>query len=232
MAMGECCLQLGKVEDAESCYLLVAEHDPKHMESRVALAKLYESLQMSEQALKYVNEAVLIGRQENRSKRKRKDTRLEQLAIEFKLAETAALRPLAPKPTAKPTVPLMNATPSAQGRRGEGTRTDDIQFLYEKLLDLQPHVKEGASDAIEDWLDIADALLRDFRSNRAFYPEIRSIAFMGYSRPQQRKGAKSKDRTWMDEMHEMAGRLHESLGKSTKSIWRSQANRLSRRGDT
>ncbi|OQD84276.1 hypothetical protein PENANT_c013G01216 [Penicillium antarcticum] len=215
MAMGECCIQLGKVEDAESCFLLVAEHDPKHMESRVALARLYESLEMSEQALKYVNEAVLIGRQENRSKRKRKDTRLEQLAIEFKLAETAALRPLAPKPTA-PTVPLMNATPSAQGRRGEGTRTDDIQFLYAKMLDLLPRVKEGASDAIEDWLDIADALLRDFRSNRAFYPEIRSVAFMGYSRPQQRKGGKGKDRTWMDEMHEMAGRLHESLGEGTQ----------------
>ncbi|KAJ5758196.1 uncharacterized protein N7511_006890 [Penicillium nucicola] len=215
MAMGECCSQLGKVEDAESCFLLVAEHDPKHMESRVSLARIYESLEMSEQALKYVNEAVLIGRQENRSKRKRKDTRLEQLAIEFKLAETATLRPLAPKPTA-PTVALMNATPSVQGRRGEGTRTDDIQFLYQKMLDLEPRVKDGASDAIEDWLDIADALLRDFRSNRAFYPEIRSIAFMGYSRPQQRKGGKGKDRTWMDEMHEMAGRLHESLGEGAQ----------------
>jgi general transcription factor 3C polypeptide 3 (transcription factor C subunit 4) len=178
MAMADCCMQLGKMEDAESCYLLVAEHDASHMESRVLLAKLYESLGMSEQAMKYVGEAVLIGRQENRSKRRRKDTRLEQLAIEFKMAESEPLRSIAPKPTQAPT---LMAAPSAPGKGraqpGEGTRTDDIQFLYAKLLELNPQVKDSVSVAIEDWLDIADALLRDFRNNRAFYPMDQGIFY-------------------------------------------------------
>ncbi|KAJ5466320.1 hypothetical protein N7530_010107 [Penicillium desertorum] len=212
MAMADCCMQLGKMEDAESCYLLVAEHDASHMESRVLLAKLYESLGMSEQAMKYVGEAVLIGRQENRSKRRRKDTRLEQLAIEFKMAESEPLRSIAPKPTQAPT---LMAAPSAPGKGraqpGEGTRTDDIQFLYAKLLELNPQVKDGVSVAIEDWLDIADALLRDFRNNRAFYPMDRSIAFRGYSTGVKHKN-QTKNGTMMDEMQQMAGRLQETLG--------------------
>lgn len=219
MAMADCCMQLGKMEDAESCYLLVAEHDASHMESRVLLAKLYESLGMSEQAMKYVGEAVLIGRQETRSRGRRKDTRLEQLAIEFKMAGSEPLRPIAPKPTQ--TATLMNAAPSAPGKGraqpGEGTRTDDIQFLYAKLLELNPQVKDGVPVAIEDWLDIADALLRDFRNNRAFYPMDRSIAFRGYSTGTKSKN-QTKNGTMMDEMQQMAGRLQETLGMSSCSV--------------
>jgi general transcription factor 3C polypeptide 3 (transcription factor C subunit 4) len=211
MAMADCCMQLGKIEDAESCYLLVAEHDPTHMESRVLLAKLYESLGMSEQALKYVSEAVLIGRQESRNRRRRKDTRLEQLAIEFKMAETEPLRELAPKPT--PTATLMNGAPTVSGK---GTRTEDIKYLYAKLLELHPQVQKGVASATEDWLDIADALLREFRSNRIFYPMDRSITFMGYVTCSKGKGTQTKKGTMMDEMQRMAGRLHESIGMLTR----------------
>lgn len=215
MAMADCCMQLGKMEDAESCYLLVAEHDANHMESRVLLAKLYESLGMSEQAMKYVGEAVLIGRRQTRSRGRRKDTRLEQLAIEFKMAGSEPLRSIAPKPAQ--TATLMNAAPSAPSKKpGEGTRTDDIQFLYAKLLELNPQVKDGVPVAIEDWLDIADALLRDFRNNRAFYPMDRSIAFRGYSTGARSKN-QTKNGTMMDEMQQMAGRLQETLGMSSCS---------------
>ena len=211
MAMADCCTRLGKVEDAETCYLTVAEHDPKNMESRVELAKLYESLGMSEQAFKFVNEAVLIGRQETRTRRRRKDNRLEQLADEFRTS-TAAPRPIAPKPTDG----LATWTATTAGRRrsltGEVNRTENIQFLYSKMQQLEPLIKEGDTEAIEDWLDIADALLRDFRSNRSFYPMARTMEFQGYLTEAQRKSGKSKDMTMMNEMQEMAGRLQKSLG--------------------
>ncbi|KAJ5543507.1 Tetratricopeptide-like helical [Penicillium sp. DV-2018c] len=207
MAMADCCMQLGKIEDAESYYLLVAEHDSTHMESRVLLAKLYESLGMSEQALKYVSEAVLIGRQESRNRRRRKDTRLEQLAQEFKMAETEPLRELAPKPT--PTATLTSAAPTVSSK---GTRTEDIRYLYAKLWELHPQMQQGDPGATEDWLDIADALLREFRSNRIFYPMDRSITFMGYVTGSKGKAAQTKNGTMMDEMQQMAGRLHESIG--------------------
>lgn len=211
-------MHLGQLEDAENCYLTVAEHDSRNVESRVQLAKLYENIGMTEQAFKYVNEAVLLGRQETGRQRRRKDTRLEQLAREFRTAE------ISPELPAKPitAVPLMETPGTVQTaapttRRGEeleveGQRTELIQFLYSKMQQLQPRVNEGDINATEDWLDIADALLRDFRSNRVFYPLQRNMVFLGYSREAQRRAGKTKNKTLMDEMHEMAGRLQESLG--------------------
>lgn len=218
MAMGDCCIQLGMLEDAENCYITVAEHDAKNVESRAQLAKLYESIGMTEQALKYVNEAVLLERQETRSHRRRKDTRLEQLAMEFKSAEMG-LEPGGPQnveqesPEAEELAPTLTAP---MGKRQEeglgGDRTEHVQFLYSKIKEFYPRLKEGDLEATEDWLDIADALLREFRSNRVFYPLVRQT-FMGYSREAQKKAGKSKSRTLMDEMQEMAGRLQESLGR-------------------
>lgn len=208
MAMADCCVQLGEVKEAEACYLLVADSDARNMASRVELAKLYESIGNSEQALKYVNEAVLIGRQETRTRRRRKDTRLEQLVDEFKQAEGEAL-PIAPRPSALTT---WQPSPLARERPEEAIRTQNVQFLYTKMKQLEPQVKEGVYEAIEDWLDIVDALLREFRSNRIFYPMARTMEFQGYSSEARRKAGRPKSYTIMDEMQEMAGRLQKSLG--------------------
>lgn len=213
LAMGDCCMKLNKIEDAESCYLTVADHDASNLESRVQLAKLYDSQGMPDQAYKYVNEAVLLSRQETRTRRRRKDARLEQLAAEFRRLEPAALRPLAPKP-----VPIdVFATTAEQPEpvpRGEGARADDTKFLYAMMQQLEPKVKEGNAEAIEDWLDIADALLREFRSNRIFYPMARTTEFSGYSGQAQRRANGSKTNVFLNEMEEIAGRLQKSRGTS------------------
>ncbi|KAH3558233.1 hypothetical protein KXV84_002514 [Aspergillus fumigatus] len=222
MAMGDCFMQLGNIEEAENCYLTVADYDTRNIESRAQLAKLYESIGMTEQALKYVNEAVLLGRQETRTHRRRKDTRLEQLALEFRTEtdpELPGLRIAVPPERAEGLAPTLTTTSVNATRRkvqeAEEERTELVQFLYGKLLDIHPRVKEGNAEAIEDWLDIADALLREFRSNKVFYPFQRNIVFLGYSREAQRKAGKYKNRTLMDEMQEMASRLQESLGTVT-----------------
>lgn len=220
LAMGDCYAQLERFDEAENCYLTVAEYDPRNIESRVQLAKLYESLDMTERALKYVNEAVLLGRQESRSNRRRKDTRLENLAMEFKTAELGpeamAFRSIAPRPPQEeqePAGPVLTTVPTVKERpEVEGNRTENVQYLYSKLLQLQPHVKDGHAEATEDWLDIADALLREFRSNRIFYPMVRGNTFLGYSKEARKKASKSKSRSFIDEMQEMAGRLQETLG--------------------
>ncbi|OJJ47824.1 hypothetical protein ASPZODRAFT_131413 [Penicilliopsis zonata CBS 506.65] len=230
MAMGECCMRLSQLEEAENCYLTVAEHDTANIESRVQLAKLYENIGMTEQAFKYVNEAVLLGRQETRSQRRRKDTRLEMLAKEFQAdgtrpeqeEEVEGVEAGAPWPAtaARPvsTSVLTTAATVQPSRKrveapvAEGNRTEHIQFLYSKMQQLQPMIQEGSLTATEDWLDIADALLRDFRSNRAFYPLQRNMVFLGYSREAQRRAGRYRNRSFLDEMQEMAGRLQESLG--------------------
>ncbi|KAJ9283436.1 hypothetical protein DTO027B5_6152 [Paecilomyces variotii] len=223
MAMGECYMACDRIEEAENCFLTVAEHDPKHVASRVNLAKLYENIGMTEQAFKYVNEAVLLGRQETRSirRRKRRDNRLGQLARGLMSThidgETPTYRSIAPKevPQEAPAA-LMTAPTAAAARKRmrqedlEGEGTEHIRFLYSKMMDLRQQMREGNMDATEDWLDIADALLWEFRSNRIFYPMQRNAVFMGYTREGQRSAGKGK--TMMDEMREMAGRLQESLG--------------------
>ncbi len=50
----------------------------------------------------------------SQQEKKKGQFRLEQLAIEFKMAETEPLRSIAPKPTQATT--LMNAAPSAPGK--------------------------------------------------------------------------------------------------------------------
>lgn len=221
MAMGECCMQLGTLEDAENCYLTVTEHDAGNVESRAQLAKLYEGIGMTEQALKYVNEVVLLQRQETRSHRRRKDTRLEQLAKEFKSLEmgidVGAPRIIEEEatPMGEEIAPTLTTTAPVGRKQDEGVegdRTENVQFLYSKMLNLYPKLKEGDLEATEDWLDIADALLREFRSNRVFYPLVRQTVFMGYSKGAQKRAGKAKSRTLIDEMQEMAGRLQESLG--------------------
>ncbi|KAJ6037291.1 Tetratricopeptide-like helical [Penicillium herquei] len=210
MAMADCCFQLGKMEDAETFYLTVAEHDSKHMASRIALAKLYETIEMEEEAMKYANEAILIGRQEGRIRR-RMDARLEQLAEEFRRADM-----ILPKPSAPQTAATLTTWEPAVYDRGEAgvseeaSRAEDAQYLYKKLLDLDPQMKEGVPKAVQDWLDIADALLRDFRSNRVFYPMARTMEFQGY----HKKSDKSREYTLLDEAQEVAGRIQKSTGES------------------
>lgn len=220
MSIGDCYMRLNRLEDAENCYLTVTEHDARNVESRVQLAKLYESIGMTEHAFKYVNEAVLLERQETRRGRRGKDTRLDHLAREFRSAE------LAPEAARFPAiaqhlddVPAATLTTGAaagldrhRAQETESERTENVQFLHSKMLQLQPKIKEDNVEAIEDWLDIADALLHDFRSNRIFYPVQRSVVFLGYSREAQKSAGRYKSRAFMDEMREMAGRLQESLG--------------------
>ncbi|KAL4928515.1 tetratricopeptide repeat protein [Aspergillus undulatus] len=197
MAMGDCCRLIGELEDAENCYLTVSEHDSNHIESRAHLAKLYEGIGMIEQALKYVNDAIFLGRQETRSNRRRKDTRLEELAKEFRSADLTAQDGGLDQP---PDEHLATAE-----------RTENVQFLYSKLQQLDPKLQSGDAAATEDWLDIADALLREFRSNRTFYPVQRSVVFQGYS-------SKPDKDTLMEEMQEMAIRLQNSLGAAEETV--------------
>ncbi|KAL4791413.1 hypothetical protein BDV19DRAFT_370563 [Aspergillus venezuelensis] len=195
MAMGDCFRLIGELEDAENCYLTVSEHDSNHIESRVQLARLYEGLGMAEQALKYVNDAIFLGRQDTRSNRRRKDTRLEELAREFRSMDMAAEDEASDPPADAP----------ASLGQSEFERSENVRFLYNKLQQLEPKLQAGDAEATEDWLDIADALLREFRSNRTFYPVQRSVVFSGYN-------SKPDKDSLMEEMQEMATRLQDALG--------------------
>ncbi|KAH8700588.1 hypothetical protein BGW36DRAFT_132126 [Talaromyces proteolyticus] len=204
LAMGDCAFASGRTKEAEACYLTVVENDSTNLQSRVNLAKLYEELGMKEQALYFVNQAVLLGRGEAGGYRRtrRRDRRLAQLAKEFQGTKD---------PSARKAVPNLS---NALSRREaipeiDADRPGHVRYLYSKMNELRPAMRQGDVNSTEDWLDIADVLLREFRSNRVFYPLQKNMTFLGYSRDAQ--GGKKKD-TVMDEVQELAGRLQESLG--------------------
>lgn len=205
LAIGDCAFACGRNQEAASYYMTVVENDSSNLQARVNLAKLYEELGDKERALYFVNQAVLLGREEagGRRRKGKRDRRIANLAREFQGTNEQLIRNVAPR--------VSNVLAQRDVSAPETDRPAHAQYLYSKMNELRPAMRAGDENATEDWLDIADALLRDFRSNRAFYPLQKNMAFLGYTRDTQKKGGKKKEDNVMDEMQEMAGRLQESL---------------------
>lgn len=65
---------------------------------------------------------------------------------------------------------------------GEAHQTGYINRLYDHLVKSTEDMRSGDEIAQNTWMDCADSLITDFRSNRIFYPYERSLAFTGYDR--------------------------------------------------
>lgn len=234
MSMAECYDAYGNEENAERCYLTVAEYDAANLEARARLAKFYEKMGMAELALRYVAEAMDIGRQETMPARKRRiGSRIEKLAKEFGSMEVGhegvEPRPIVsgevisssedheggvPISFTASTHPNFQKDRKAAGKSMPGVQDGrHIRFLYGKLLELRPFMRANQEEATEDWLDIADAILRDFRSNRVFFPVQRRLMFSGYSREAQRKAGITRTKSLIDEVEKIAGRIQATLGR-------------------
>ncbi|KAI5300898.1 transcription factor TFIIIC subunit tfc4, partial [Ascosphaera atra] len=114
------------------------------------------------------------------------------------------------------------------------------QNLYSKFHDFRGRMRAGKEDTAvvtEDWLDVADAMIRDFRANRVFFPVQKRSLFQGYARGKRRgRGRKEKgkgkkraredeeregeeeddeeerDEKLLEEMEEIVARLQKFLG--------------------
>ncbi|KAI1942976.1 transcription factor TFIIIC subunit tfc4 [Ophidiomyces ophidiicola] len=227
MAMAECYMASHDDAATESCLLTVAEYDPMNIEARAKLAKFYERCNMMDQALKYVTEAIELGRQESIPIRKRRgnpSSRIEHLVKEFRSLESGVTdQGIGPEnlllseyggigslySTGQAGLP--NST--ERGFNNKVTPSSEhVRYLYQKLLEFQPSMRAGGEEETEDWLDIADALLRNFRSNRLFFPLQKQEVFTGYSRISQSNPEGLKGADIMDEIYEMAGRIQAATG--------------------
>lgn len=228
MALAECYDHCENEESAEQCYHTVIDYDENDIKSRYALAKLYYKQGMLEKALNHVNEAIELESEEyhpgRRGGRRVRPSKMEYLSRalgaqpEGKLSRGQAQR----KPEELPedsSMSFTQASRTAQKRRVAGLRRErgrprgeHIKFLHTKLLDIRPLMREGDENAVEDWLDIAESLIRDFRTNRIFFPAIKRTTFSGYSREDRKKAFATKRMGSLDEMHELASRLQTELG--------------------
>ncbi|KAG5205910.1 RNA polymerase III transcription factor TFIIIC subunit [Trichophyton interdigitale] len=235
LAMAECYDACGNTEETERCYLTVAEYDKTNIEARTKLAHFYEKMGMTDQALKFITEAADIGREAVLSRRKpRFGPDIGRLANHFRDIEQGAsgsedqVSPIesavssaagdittAEESTTIGFIPRsVTNLPGERGREIAPLKPDgeNVRYLYAKMLELQPYMRQGQQDATGDWLDIAYALLWDFRSNRVFFPLQKKMTFLGYSREAQRKAGRLKSTNLVDELQEISNRIQASMG--------------------
>lgn len=84
------------------------------------------------------------------------------------------------------------------GQEAEDYRTSNIQSLFARLQEMTPDMRNGDVIARNTWLECADELIYDFRSNKVFYPAERHMRFEGFDPDSKRKAfrkrwAKSED---------------------------------------
>ncbi|EEP81788.1 conserved hypothetical protein [Uncinocarpus reesii 1704] len=231
MAMADCYLACQNDSDAEGCLLTVVEYDKTNIEARVTLAKFYERLGMMDQALKYVTEAVELGRQESIPMRKRRanfGARIEQLVKEFRSIESSDGAPRdmeleLPRLSDQMEAAPISFTGAAQLPTLKESRPEDriasalqtaehVRYLYSKSLEMRPAMRAGDEEPTEDWLDIVEALLRTFRSNRVFFPLQKRTMFAGYSKEALRKAGSAQRVDVLDEVDELASRIQAAMG--------------------
>lgn len=295
IAAGECFQIGGDLDRAEECYRGAIAADEKNVEARVKLAKMLEDIGEADEAFRYINEAVALGRDASNRPQKRKYRRKAQGLATDSTPTSSKIRELLPKgqirdrttlnrtsesqrespksgeipeaetDSASSIALIKNSTlsktpgrslylpskrsrwnqrlffgnegPRPRGRAAWRTptaeekataeeldraRTKHVQQLYTTLQTLQQPAREGNQEALEDWLDTADEMLRDFRSNRVFYPYERHQKFEGYDRASRakqfrKKNVKLKDLAAEDLnaslLEDMAERLHRKSGQ-------------------
>lgn len=58
---------------------------------------------------------------------------------------------------------------------------EDVQALYQNLLECQSAMREGDEEATSRWMDCAQAMIDDFRTIKVFFPGERHQKFTGYT---------------------------------------------------
>lgn len=200
MHLAESYLAVGQKTEAEECYKFIIDNDADDVESRVALAKFYESETRMPEAITLIHEVMRLGRSDAVRK-----------------ARLNADKPQRPKATGRKSA-IRAATPdepsddeeSQPGEDGEEVDDDEEHEpvlikrkkraprakaarptarprMNETLLTIQEQAhriktnhlllrssKEAADDgdevALGDWMTAANDMLEDFRAMKVFYP--------------------------------------------------------------
>ncbi|CZT50506.1 related to transcription initiation factor TFIIIC [Rhynchosporium secalis] len=186
--MGKCAQELGDQSEAEE-YYLAAALDENDVESRTALAHIYEAQGDKESALSIINEIVLLQKEDRPQKRKyqrRKEPAMltsENIrTIEEEGAESF-LQPEVVRKNKKGKDPLESKR-KLRDKWGYGRKIEAAQRLQKEFIVIErtrDRMRAGDIDATEEWIHAAEELTDDFRSFKAFYPWEKFVKFEGYN---------------------------------------------------
>ena len=227
-------------DEAEDSYHTILEIDGDNIEARVQLAKMCEEYGQMDQAMVYVNEVILLGRQQKHHKKggrpiKKLLSSLENM-VEKQKTTSARLTPegsgpgfetmLEPKRKAikgrrRAIQRIAEKTDEERAREAQ-LKQDHMRLMYINLQELRPRMRDGDEEATAEWMDAASELIQDFRSVRVFYPWDRMRQFFGYSNEARRKTFMPKYRQAMAEMADLTKRIEETEEQLPEHVKRSE----------
>jgi general transcription factor 3C polypeptide 3 (transcription factor C subunit 4) len=198
LQMGKCYLMGRYNTEAEECFQKAIDIDNANIEARIQLAKLYEELDLQEQAFIYVSEIMDLRRQQI-SKQNKRQTQ-DNTSIDKEVMMRARV---GPKSYYKP----KRLVDPAERQRQEASTATRLQEQYSMMRLRQRAMRSGDEAATTAWMEAAGELIEDFRSFKTFYPWDKYIHFRGYTggggRGQSQTGATPLD----DDLAKMADRI-------------------------
>ena len=205
--MATCYQHLGLVDDAEKCFKMVLQLDEPNVDARVQLARIYEAQGKPEQAVVYVNEVIALEakrHQEKRAKRRR-------IGVDPPVSEDAdAFLPPSRAPRTSQRRKASHVGLDEQ-QQAEQAQEDAIRMQLTRVEALEGRMQSGDEAATDQWMEVAGAMIEDFRHAKIFYPMDRYIRFLGYSREARAKASRPNG-TAMTVIQALGERLQAALG--------------------
>ncbi|KAF7510876.1 hypothetical protein GJ744_005706 [Endocarpon pusillum] len=226
------CYELAKASD-EFC----AEARTQLAKIYKDMGRRAEALRNAQEALEIGRRAIIrpqrrrYERREAREAREAAERELKEghrLAIPSLQTTTARLKPIEVKDAqGRYRLSFVNTYPGRDSRleeraakrrkmqqmsaeEAEAYHTSNVQSLFSRLQELTPAMRNGDPVARNTWLECADDLIHDFRSNKVFYPAERHMRFEGYDVDSKRRAFRKQWAKGEDDSFEAASaELHD-----------------------
>jgi len=211
-SMGKCAHELHALSEAEE-YYLGAALDADDVDSRSALARIYDALGDKQSAFNMINEIVLLNRNtallpEGFRRQKPKLPTSERIRV---LEEEGAESFLQPTVMRKNKGRKRSEESSAKDRWGYGYAIVKAQRLQEEFKTAKGNrdlMRAGDQGGTTKWVQATEELINDFKSFKAFYPWETYVRFTGYSKANFVEGYASLT----DDLSAIAERLSNDKG--------------------
>jgi general transcription factor 3C polypeptide 3 (transcription factor C subunit 4) len=166
--MGRCFLHEEHDQQAEECFQDAVQLDGQDIDARMELARLYERLGKPEQAFGYVNEVMLLRKNQGPKIPRKLSHRAESKTN----GEASSMATKEPKSRPRQQVKKQSIQVS---------KAEHLQKQYIILRRECEAMRSGDAVSADAWMEAARDLTDDFRSFKPFFPLDKYIKFLGYS---------------------------------------------------
>ncbi|CAF9918366.1 MAG: hypothetical protein GOMPHAMPRED_001501 [Gomphillus americanus] len=218
--MAYCYRQLGRLDEAETCYRALIKQNENDMRSRKDMVDMFHAAELQHRAAPYEHELLhkrkrqyrpMFNNQglDDRVALGESHTELEQPTRESVTAPNVVseVMPEVTPIAAEQHIPLVSLAKSIEKEDAgkwkkrrqhhrkkalESENQEDLQPAFLRLLDLKENLVSGDNAARNTWIESVRHLLRKFRETRVFFPYDRNVKFHGYTAEAQAKALRPK----------------------------------------